>query len=80
MRPKFKKKRCLQPAHPESCKVEHNFFLFDAHVAASAAGTGCGGPKVSHYPGISTLILFNKNIYIFTTSFQLETQQKDITN
>lgn len=41
------------------------YFLFETHIADFASDAGHGGIlKVCYYPGISTLILFNKNTYI----------------
>lgn len=46
-------------------KLRRMYFLFETHIADFASDAGHGGIlKVSYYPGISTLILFNKNTYI----------------
>ena len=46
-------------------KLRTMYFLFETHIADFASDAGHGGIlKVSYYPGVSTLILFNKNIYI----------------
>lgn len=58
-----------------------NLKVTELHTADFAADVGRGGVlKVSYYPGISSLILFSKNVYIlhFSNTFWIRNPIKDI--